>query len=63
MKLILGQFSQAQLHAMQEAFEQASRSQQHIIMPYFGDHEVQVVELPRRRRRPRKSISIQAHTP
>lgn len=48
------------MHALQQAFEQAQRHQQHIIMPYFVDSKVQVIELPRNRR-PRKVISIQAH--
>lgn len=31
-----------------------------IIMPYYGDRNVQVIDIPRRRA-PRKNISIQAH--
>ena len=60
MKLILGQFTQHDARALQEAWESAQRYQQHIIMPYYGDREVQVIDLPRRRV-PRKNISIQAH--
>ena len=60
MKLILGQFTQRDARALQEAWEHAQRHQQAIVMPYFGDREVQVIELPRRRVS-RKHISIQAH--
>lgn len=61
MKLILGQFSQKDAHMLQQEWELAQKHNgSAVIMPYYGDRNVQVIDIPRRRV-PRRNISIQAH--
>ncbi len=60
-KLILGQFPQEAAQRLREVWEEAqTQHRQLIVMPYYGERDIQVIELPRRRV-PRKNISIQAH--
>lgn len=62
MRLILGQFTQRESVALQQAIDLARQQGTHnILVPYYGGQPVQVVDLMPRRM-PRKRISIQAHT-